>query len=201
MVKNRIVEVKEIAVAQVMDNPLNWREHPQAQGDALKALLDAVGFVRGVIINQRTNQLLDGHLRVLLAREAGMTRIPATIVDLNEAEERTLLALYDPIKALAVLDDDKSNILSARLKEEGSRVAEIVQRLLNDSEMSIGRVKQVDKASDPDVRLSVGTYHWILPRDVYLGWRERAYAAVGLDKESIANMIRERLGFDEADTD
>jgi hypothetical protein len=45
---------------------MNWREHPPAQREALRGLLEEVGFA-GVILARKTRQgleVIDGHLRV-----------------------------------------------------------------------------------------------------------------------------------------
>ena len=70
---NRITGHGEEAPDQLLANPSNWRNHPKAQREALREVLDSVGYVAQVIVNQRTGQLVDGHLRVeeaLFARPA-----------------------------------------------------------------------------------------------------------------------------------
>src|SRR2546428_571103 len=65
---NRIVGHGEESPADLVANERNWRTHPQAQQDALAGVLDEVGFVQSVIVNQATGRLVDGHLRLGVAR-------------------------------------------------------------------------------------------------------------------------------------
>ena len=65
--RNRIVGQGEEAPDQLLANPRNWRIHPKAQQDALVSVLDQVGWVQEIIVNQRTGYVVDGHLRVSLA--------------------------------------------------------------------------------------------------------------------------------------
>jgi len=86
-------------------NPKNWREHPKAQQAGMEAVLDEVGWVQDVIVNRRTGRLVDGHLRVELARAQGEdTPVPVKYVELSEDEERVILATLDPLGAMAVTD-------------------------------------------------------------------------------------------------
>ncbi len=91
-----------------------WRLHPDEQHVALGAVLDEVGWVQNVIVNQRTGVLVDGHLRVKLAVERKEPMVPVLYVDLSEAEESTILAALDPIAGLAQTD---ANALNALLDE------------------------------------------------------------------------------------
>src|SRR5437867_4576224 len=65
--RNRIVGSGEEAPDQLLANPKNWRIHPKHQQEALAGVLDEVGWVQEVIVNQQTGHLVDGHLRVTLA--------------------------------------------------------------------------------------------------------------------------------------
>jgi hypothetical protein len=90
--------------ASLVPHPENWRTHPQRQQDALSKLLDEVGWVRSVIVNQTTGRLVDGHLRVGLAVARGEQLVPVVYVELDEQEERVILANLDPIATLAATD-------------------------------------------------------------------------------------------------
>jgi DNA modification methylase len=101
---NRIVGHDLVDPRTLLPNPRNWRRHPAAQQRAVAGALDEVGLVAGVTINRRTGHLVDGHLRRDLAIAHGETRIPATFIDVSEAEERLILTSLDPLGALAEAD-------------------------------------------------------------------------------------------------
>lgn len=102
--RSRVTRQGSVAPADLVANPRNWRQHPRHQREALRDLLGKVGWVQGVVINERTGLLVDGHLRAELALEEGADALPATWVDLSEEEERLVLAALDPLGALAVAD-------------------------------------------------------------------------------------------------
>jgi ParB-like chromosome segregation protein Spo0J len=108
-----------VAPSSLLANPKNWRVHTDAQRTALSALLDKVGWVQDVIVNQRTGHLLDGHLRLALAESRGEPEIPVKYVDLSEAEEDMVLATIDPLSAMAGRDDTMLVDLLAGVEVDG----------------------------------------------------------------------------------
>lgn len=103
---NRIIGEEQVAPDQLLANPLNFRRHPKAQVQALEGALDGIGWIQRVIVNQRTGHLIDGHARVELAMQRGEPTVPVVYVDLSEDEERTALATFDPLGAMATHDQD-----------------------------------------------------------------------------------------------
>ena len=116
--KNRIVGTGEENPDQLLANPMNYRIHPKHQQDALGAVLDEVGWVDDVIVNKTTGHIVDGHLRVELALSRGEPSIPVKYVELTENEEKMILAIFDPISAMAVQDKEKLDELLAEVKNE-----------------------------------------------------------------------------------
>jgi DNA modification methylase len=121
--RSRIVDRGEAAPADLVANPRNWREHPPAQRDALAGLLDQVGWVQDVVVNRRTGRLVDGHLRVELAKARGEPLVPVVYVDLAEDEEALVLASLDPLAAMATADPEKLSALlgDAKANDEALR--------------------------------------------------------------------------------
>ena len=100
---NRIIGTGEVEPDQLLANPRNFRIHPKPQQDALEGVLNEVGWVDDVLVNQRTGFVIDGHLRVSLAQRRGEL-VPVKYVDLSESEEALILATFDPISAMAATD-------------------------------------------------------------------------------------------------
>lgn len=102
--RNRIIRQEMLDPRSLMAHEHNWRTHSDAQREAMRAMLQRVGFVAPVMVNERTGRLVDGHLRVEIAVEENMAELPVDIVDLTEEEEATVLAAYDPLGTLAGID-------------------------------------------------------------------------------------------------
>ena len=124
--KNRIIGEGVVDPATLLAHPQNWRVHGHLQAEAMAGVLNEVGWVQRVIVNQRTGQLVDGHLRVKLALQRQESSIPVLYVDLSEEEERLVLVTLDPIAALAEAD---KGMLRALLEEVSSGDAGIQQML------------------------------------------------------------------------
>lgn len=118
MLKNRIVGHGNEAPDQLLANPANWRVHPVAQQDELEKVLEAVGWVQQVIVNRRTQHIVDGHLRVLTAMKRHEETVPVTYIDVSPAEEKLILLTFDPLAALATRDDEKLDVLLGEVAVE-----------------------------------------------------------------------------------
>lgn len=131
--KSRIVGHGEEAPDQLLANPANWRIHPKAQQDAMKGVLDQVGWVQSVIVNRRTGHLVDGHMRVSLALREDAATIPVAYVDLSPEEEALVLATLDPLAALAGTDKEKLAELLAEVSTDSAELTNVLNNLGNDN--------------------------------------------------------------------
>jgi DNA modification methylase len=121
--RNRIIGHAVEAPDQLLANPMNWRIHPKAQQEALTQVLDRVGWVQDVIVNQRTGHVVDGHLRVSVAISRNEPGVPVVYVELDEEEERLILASLDPLASMAVTDEEMLAQLVAGIETEGELAA------------------------------------------------------------------------------
>ncbi len=111
--RDRIVELRRVPASELRANPLNFRRHPKAQTDALRGVLQEVGYA-GALLARQTPEglvLLDGHARKELS---GDQAIPVLVLDVTEAEGRLILATYDPLGAMA---ETSAEALEALLSE------------------------------------------------------------------------------------
>lgn len=115
--KNRIVGNGVETPDQLLANPFNWRIHPKYQQDVMSGVLNEIGWVQNVIVNQRTGHILDGHMRAALAISAEESEVPVVYVDLSPEEEKLALATLDPIGALAVTDNSLRDTLVSELNQ------------------------------------------------------------------------------------
>jgi hypothetical protein len=129
---NRIVGHGEEAPDQLLAHPANPKIHPRRQQQALDHAISDVGWITGVIVNQRTGHVLDGHARVGLAISRGEPTIPVTYVDLDESAELKALATFDPIGALAATDDKMLEDLLAELSLADEDFSTFVRTLSDD---------------------------------------------------------------------
>lgn len=146
--KSRIIGSGEEPLDQILFNPRNWRIHPLAQQDALKGVLEQVGWVQQVIVNQRTGNLVDGHLRCQLAAREGNEVIPVVYVDISEDEEALILATIDPIAGLAVADKQKLAELLDEVQTDDERIMTMIADMAERENLDYGKSTPAD---EPDV--------------------------------------------------
>lgn len=103
---NRIVGEGEESPDQLQANPNNWRIHSFEQQETMKAILNTVGWVQRIVINKRTQNVIDGHMRVAIALSEGLETVPVIYVDLTEEEEKIILSTFDAISAQAITDPE-----------------------------------------------------------------------------------------------
>ncbi len=127
--KQRITGSGMESPEKLMMNPDNWRRHPQSQQAAMEGVLDDLGWIQQVIVNQRTGRLIDGHLRVELARKHKAKEVPVIYVDLSEAEEKLALATLDPISALAETDSDTLQQLLGQVETDNDALLAMLDDL------------------------------------------------------------------------
>jgi hypothetical protein len=132
--RNRIVGSGEESPEKLLANPKNWRVHSWEQERAVEGMLDELGWLQTVIVNKTTGHLVDGHLRLELAKKRGERKIPVVYVKLTPAEEDLALALLDPLGDLATKDEKR---LEKLLQELDPGDAEL-QALLAKMEDEIG---------------------------------------------------------------
>jgi len=144
--RDRIVELIRVKGSELLANESNFRTHGAAQRDAMRGLLQEVGFVGALIARRlpdKSLQLIDGHMRADIAPEE---MVPVLIVDLTDEEMLKVLATYDPVGALAAKDDAK---LAELLKKVSTDNADVT-RMLADLDPERGSVKPGDENMDLD---------------------------------------------------
>ena len=139
---------------KLMLNPDNWRRHPQAQQPAMEGVLDDLGWIQQVIVNQRTGQLIDGHLRVELARKHKAKEVPVIYVDLSEAEEKLALATLDPISALAETDADTLQQLLGQVETDNDALLDMLADLEHPQHQKKATARKHPKTISPAHRQS-----------------------------------------------
>lgn len=102
--RNRIIGYSQEDPESLLANPDNFRVHGKDQQTSMRGVLDEVGWVEEVIVNQNTGHMIDGHMRVMLAMKHKEPTVPVKWVDLTEAEEKLVLATLNPLGAMASTD-------------------------------------------------------------------------------------------------
>jgi ParB-like chromosome segregation protein Spo0J len=145
-IRNRIVDHVTVRAGDLVPHPLNFRQHPQHQREALAASLQEVGFARSLLgyrLPDGRIQLIDGHLRAEHDPDAPVT---VELVDVSEDEARKLLLTLDPLAALAETDARAAAELARRVETDAVALADLWQSLAaNDATARAA----LDQAAEP----------------------------------------------------
>lgn len=82
----------------------------------LAASLDTFGLVEPLVWNERTGRLVGGHQRLALLRERGETEVPVSVVNLSEAQEKSLNLMLNNLEAQGRYDPDRLALLLEELQ-------------------------------------------------------------------------------------
>jgi DNA modification methylase len=127
--RGRITALRYVKASELREHPRQWRIHNSFQRKALDEVLARIGFA-GALIARETSDglvLLDGHLR----REiAGDELVPVLIVDVDEKEADLLIAVWDPLSALATGDPEILAALTGSLTEPSEVLRQLLSRTL-----------------------------------------------------------------------
>lgn len=150
--RDRIKALRRVPAAELRPHARNWRRHPLAQREALRDMLDEVGFADALLARELpdgTLELVDGHLR---AETAASEEVPVLVLDLSEEEADKLLALLDPLAALAETDHGALAELVERIDTESKSLRDLLDSMLAETPAVLDESK--DREVEPVVNES-----------------------------------------------
>lgn len=126
VIRDRIVELRRVPARELAAHARNWREHPDEQRTAMRAVLEEIGYAGAVLARQADDgalHLIDGHLRTETTPDA---LIPVLVLDVTAEEAEKLLATVDPLAALARPNPEILSPLLRDLQARGDTLVKLV---------------------------------------------------------------------------
>jgi ParB-like chromosome segregation protein Spo0J len=134
-IRDRIKELRRVKASLLRPHPKNWRTHPKAQQDALRGVLAEIGYAAALLVRELPDgslEIVDGHLRAETTPEM---EVPVLVVDLDDQEAAKLLALHDPLAAMAEADEDMLADLLQQVETENQAVRALLDQMSAGSEL------------------------------------------------------------------
>lgn len=144
-IRDRIKDLRRVPAAQLTPNPRNWRTHPRAQRDALKGILAEVGYADVLLAREtETGELLliDGHLR---AETTPDQTVPVLVLDLDAAEADKLLAVLDPLAAMAEPDQERLEQLVGEIETESAALQQMLIDLVARNDGALAEAPETEQ--------------------------------------------------------
>lgn len=159
-IRDRIKELRRVPASQLQPNPLNWRTHPKAQQDALRGILAEVGYADALLARETPEgglMLIDGHLRAETTPEQ---MVPVLILDVDEAEAAKLLAVVDPLAAMAETDGAKLDALLREVDTGSAALQSMIDELAQDAAIATANDQDAGEGAGAplDQRFAVVVY-------------------------------------------
>ena len=187
--RNRIVGHADVAPADLVPNPHNWRTHPDDQQRAVGGALAEVGWVAEVLVNRTTGHLVDGHLRVELALARAEPTVPVTYIELSEEEERLVLASLDPLAAMATAEEEQLAALITDLEPASDGLRALLDDLAREHGLDTGRLGLLD----PDVVPELPAEPYVRRGDLFQLGEHRLLCGDSTDTADVAHLSNETL--------
>lgn len=93
--------VQEIEITELNAAPYNPRvtlEPGMSEWEKLKRSIEQFGNVEPIVWNKRTGNIVGGHQRLSVLKSMGFEKVPCSVVDLDEGEEKILNLALNKIK-------------------------------------------------------------------------------------------------------
>ena len=145
-IRDRIKELRRVRASELLPNPRNWRVHPKAQVQALRALLTEVGYADALIARELPDgrlQLIDGHLR---AETTPNDIVPVLLLDVTDEEADKLLLTLDPLAGMAEADTRRLRELLETVRYDDRAIEELLKRTAGNRLWQILHPEEIDEA-------------------------------------------------------
>lgn len=138
---NRITQYGEAKASSFTAHELNPHKHPRRQRDSIRGSLQAVGWVKPVIVSRRSGKLLDGHARIEEALDQGKdVPVPYIEVDVSEEEERLILIELDGTTGQATYDVEMLRRLMAETPAPNTGLRSLYEDLAQLNKFDLNKI-------------------------------------------------------------
>jgi hypothetical protein len=129
MIQNRILRHVRVRAGNLVPHELNPRIHTDVQRRVLERLYEEIGFARSLLAYPLADgrlKLIDGHLRAELTPDE---ELDVEVLDVNDAEARTLLLAIDPLAQLAGYSVETLDKLRVTVEADSAAVKSLFEAI------------------------------------------------------------------------
>ena len=137
-IRDRIRELRRVKATELKPNAKNWRTHPRSQQNALRGVLEEIGYADALLARELPDgslELIDGHLRAEITPEM---LVPVLVLDVSEAEAEKILLTHDPLVKIAGVDDAALGELLSSVETDSQAVQNMLDSLADRYGIDVG---------------------------------------------------------------
>ena len=188
--RDRIKELRRVPASELVPDPRNWREHPRYQADALRGLLEEIGFATAVLARETPEgdlMIVDGHLR---AETAPDVEVPVLVLDVDEAEAGKLLATLDPLAEMETRHEESLTALLEEVKTDRQPVADLLAALAAGRNEPLPGVEDDDQVAEQITEVIADDYKpTTKPGDLFALGDHRLLCGDSTKPENVARLM------------
>ena len=192
--QSKVVRHADVAPADLLAHPDNVTIHTVEQQADMERMFKRIGWAASVLVSVNSGRIIDGHMRVAVALNAGATTVPVDYVDLSEEEERKALLYLKRMPSLAGLD----RVNLAEVLEQVATLDVDIEAMASAFARSSGLLRQqklmAEKETPQHMDVTIGTFTFQVTWPEYVHWRLGIQDICKTRKATINAEIRRRLG-------
>ncbi len=135
LIEERVVDVPYIALKEIKPNPFQPRkEFPEAELEELTASIREHGIIQPVTVRKRDGyyELIAGERRLRAAERAGLVKIPAFVLDVDDERKMLELAIIENVQRQDLNPIEEAESYKRLIDECGLRQDEVAERISRD---------------------------------------------------------------------
>lgn len=123
------------------DNP---KQHGAGQRKNFNEFMMSYGWLGALLLNKRTGNLLDGHMRQDEAVLKNMPEVPVLVVDVPEEEEADVIAYLDSVGRLYTMNMERLRTIKEQVTDKSSLLRDLLVNTRPSGEILAGIAMEDD---------------------------------------------------------
>lgn len=197
--RTRIVSYADVSPDTLLEHPDNIVIHTAEQEAQMTHLLQTIGWAQRVLVNKNTGRIIDGHMRVNVARQHGARTVPVAYLDLSEDEERKALLYLKRTTALARIDPVNLEALIDSVVTDDEQVTRMLAAFAAEAGVLAKKEREKPREVVEYVTVTFGEYlEFQVSWAAYVHWRGQLQYLYRTRHDTIGYAIAVRLGLKES---
>ncbi len=196
--QSKVVRHADVAPGDLLNHPDNVTIHTAEQQEDMVRMFRKIGWAASVLVSENTGRIIDGHMRVAVALNAGAATVPVDYVSLTEEEERKALLYLKRMPSLAGLD----RVNLAEVLAKVSTMDVDIEAMAGAFARSSGLLRQqklmVERDTPTTMDITIGEFTFQVTWPEYIHWRLGIQDVCKTRTSTINHHIRNLLGLPHA---